>query len=190
MKPPDILEVRILNLRDLKGAPYNPREITPEALDGLTASLRRFGLVEPVVWNKRTRRVVGGHQRIEALRRLKIKRVQAVVVDLSEAEERALNLTLNNPATAGRFTAAVRDVLGEIELASPEMSRELRLPEIRVDEIEARRDRPRFSKIAIPKPPKKVWVLLGIDASKYQEVAGRVEELQKLEGIDAHVKVE
>ena len=183
-------EIRTMRLRDLAPADYNPRDITPEALAGLKASLKRFGPVQTIVWNKRTRRIVGGHQRLKALLALGYKTAGVSVVDLPEAEEKALNLALNNPAIGGHFTDAVKETLGEIKLAAPELAKALRLDEIRIEEIEAPQDRPRFAKIAIPRPPKKVWVLLGIDAGKYQEVAGQVEKLQAMEGVDAHVKVE
>jgi hypothetical protein len=48
------------------GAPYNPRRITDEELLRLRKSLRRFGLVDPVIVNRRSDRIVGGHQRVVA----------------------------------------------------------------------------------------------------------------------------
>ena len=47
---------------ELDPAPFNPRTISSEALDGLYHSVERFGLVELIVWNRRTGHVVGGHQ--------------------------------------------------------------------------------------------------------------------------------
>lgn len=70
---------------------------------GLTASIKRFGLVQPIIVNERTGRVVGGHQRLESLRRLGRKTTEVIMVDLDESEERALNITLNNPAIEGDF---------------------------------------------------------------------------------------
>lgn len=62
--------IKEMKIADLKSAPYNPRTIKPEALAGLKESIKRFGLVQPIVWNRRTKRVVSGHQRIEALKKL------------------------------------------------------------------------------------------------------------------------
>ena len=56
------LAIKRKRLADLDPAPYNPRIITPEALDGLWHSVERFGLVEPVIWSRQTGHVVGGHQ--------------------------------------------------------------------------------------------------------------------------------
>jgi len=84
-----------MDIAGLKPAPYNPRRISDEAMAGLTKSLERFGYVEPVVWNKRSGYVVGGHQRLEVLKKSKVKREHVVVVDLSPTDEKALNITLN-----------------------------------------------------------------------------------------------
>ena len=67
MKSRNLPEIRVMALGALAPAPYNPRAMSKVAAKGLRASLQRFGLVQPIVWNQRTERVVGGHQRIEAL---------------------------------------------------------------------------------------------------------------------------
>ena len=126
--------VKIMDIEKLLDAPYNPRTITNEAFSALTESVRRFGSVQPVVWNKRTNRIVGGHQRVRALRNLGAKRVSVVVVDLDENEERALSITLNNPEAQGTFVAqslvALLDGLeGKLEPVELEA---LRLPELRL----------------------------------------------------------
>lgn len=83
-------------------APYNPRMISDAALAGLAKSLERFGYVEPIVWNKQTGHIVGGHQRFEILKKTE-KKIDCIVVDLDEVEERALNVTLNNQAIQGEW---------------------------------------------------------------------------------------
>ena len=46
---------REMLVADLVPAPYNPREISEPALDGLRASIERWLPFEPIVWNERTR---------------------------------------------------------------------------------------------------------------------------------------
>ena len=58
-----------MKLSDLKPAPYNPRTITPEAVQALQVSLSEFGDISGIVWNKRTKHLVAGHQRLEALKK-------------------------------------------------------------------------------------------------------------------------
>ena len=44
---------------ELKNAPYNPRVIDKHARKRLTAQLKKMGLVDALVWNKRTGNLVG-----------------------------------------------------------------------------------------------------------------------------------
>jgi ParB-like chromosome segregation protein Spo0J len=90
------MEIREVEVKDLKPAPYNPRAISEDALDGLSHSIGEFGLVEPIVWNKRTGHVVGGHQRLKVLEREGAKTTKVVVVDLTPEREKALNVALNS----------------------------------------------------------------------------------------------
>lgn len=82
----------------------NPREITPRALAALVASIRRFGMVVPVVLNRRTGLVVGGHQRIAALLQLGLTEVPVFEGDWSPADARVLNVMLNAREAQGDFT--------------------------------------------------------------------------------------
>lgn len=92
----------------------NPRVITPRAQAALTESLKRFGLVQPIVVGQ-DNRVLGGHQRLEILRREGARDVEIVRVTLdSHAEEEALAIQLNNPSAQGRFSDAIDDVIAGI----------------------------------------------------------------------------
>lgn len=82
-------------IADLKLAEYNPRKIGSKELKALKANLKRFGVVEPIVVNDNTGVVVGGHQRLEALKSLGETEVDVSVVDLNEADEMSLNVALN-----------------------------------------------------------------------------------------------
>jgi DNA modification methylase len=127
-------EIKMMPLADLKPAPYNPRKISPQALKGLTASIKRFGLVQPIVLNRRSGLVVGGHQRIEALKAAGEKDADVVVVDLSPKDERALNVTLNNPAIEGEFTDDLQDLLASLEKEMPQEFAELRMDDLKTDD--------------------------------------------------------
>ena len=83
---------------ELLPAEYNPRkDLKPgdEEYEKLKRSIEEFGYVEPVIWNKKTGRVVGGHQRLKVLIDLGITEVDCVVVEMDEAKEKALNIALN-----------------------------------------------------------------------------------------------
>ena len=86
------------NTKDLLPAEYNPRkDLKPGDVEyeKLKRSISEFGYVEPVIWNKVTGRVVGGHQRLKVLMDMGITEVECVVVELSEEKEKALNIALN-----------------------------------------------------------------------------------------------
>jgi ParB-like nuclease domain len=78
------------------GNPKNPRWMPEQQMEALQASIQQFGLVEPLIVNKTTNRIVGGHQRLTAAKATGgVATLPAVIVELSEAEETALNLSLN-----------------------------------------------------------------------------------------------
>lgn len=83
---------------ELKAAEYNPRkDLKPgdSEYEKLKRSIEEFGYVEPVIWNKRTGTVVGGHQRLKVIKDLGYEEMDCVVVDLDEKKEKALNVALN-----------------------------------------------------------------------------------------------
>src|SRR4051794_13856173 len=102
----EIMELRHLAVAELKPAPYNPRRQlrpTEPAYKKLAASLREFGLVEPLVWNEATGQIVGGHFRLQILQDMGVTDIDVSVVRLSPEREKALNVVLNNREAQGRF---------------------------------------------------------------------------------------
>jgi ParB-like chromosome segregation protein Spo0J len=95
--------VRTMPVGQLVPAPYNPRRIGAKEFGRLKASVAKFGLVQPLVWNERTGHVVGGHQRLRAAVELGYEEVPVSVVRLADAEEKALNVVLNNREAQGRY---------------------------------------------------------------------------------------
>ena len=75
--------------------PANPRRISAAELEALTRSIRAFGLADPVITRREDSLVVGGHQRLLAARKLGMKEVPVVYVDLSLEKARLLNVALN-----------------------------------------------------------------------------------------------
>ncbi|MHC4695472.1 MAG: site-specific DNA-methyltransferase [Planctomycetota bacterium] len=92
------MDVRKIPIDQLNPAPYNPRvNLKPgdPVYERLKRSVDEFGYVEPIVVNRRTNNVVGGHQRLKVLKDLGNKEIDVVFVDLTEEREKALNLALN-----------------------------------------------------------------------------------------------
>jgi DNA modification methylase len=89
------IEIEQVPINDLKPDPANPRRISDQELETLTRSINQFGLVDPIIARREDKKVIGGHQRLIAARRLGYKTVPVVFVDLSLEQARLLNLALN-----------------------------------------------------------------------------------------------
>lgn len=92
------MRIERMPLSRIVPADYNPRkDLQPgdPEFEKLRRSISEFGLVEPLVFNERTGRLVGGHQRLKVLHVSGVTEVEVSVVDLDEDQERALNLALN-----------------------------------------------------------------------------------------------
>ena len=89
--------VKIQNVDPAKLTPadYNPRTISEHQAEALKRSLDRWGFVEPIVANKRTGRIVGGHQRLDGALALALPSVPVHWIDVDESSEKALNIALN-----------------------------------------------------------------------------------------------
>jgi ParB-like chromosome segregation protein Spo0J len=105
-------------LGELRPAPYNPRvplAPTDRRYRKLRRSLERFGLVEPLVWNRQTGHVVGGHQRLQILKELGHAEAPVAIVDLPLEQEKTLNVVLNNrEAQSDWDLTRLRDLLAEL----------------------------------------------------------------------------
>lgn len=124
-------EISDIKLSDIKPAPYNPREISNEALSGLRHSLEKFGYVDLMVVNKRNMRVISGHQRYKILQAEGVETVTAILVDVDEVQEQAMNVTLNNQEIAGYWTAALIPLLERLRNEAADDYLNLRLKNLR-----------------------------------------------------------
>jgi DNA modification methylase len=124
------LKIQTMKVAELTPADYNPRTISDEALNGLTSSLAEFGTVQPIIWNKRTKRIVGGHQRAKALEQMGETETEVVVVSIPAAKEKALNIALNNPAIAGEFSDGLQALLTQVQGDDLDLFTNLRLDEL------------------------------------------------------------
>tara|TARA_B100001250_G_C19794106_1_gene787963 strand:- start:64 stop:555 length:492 start_codon:yes stop_codon:yes gene_type:complete len=81
-------------VKNLNPASYNPRQISSKQYKDLKESIKKFGLVDPIIVNK-DNTVIGGHQRLKVCKELKYIEIDCVMLDLSKEEERELNIRLN-----------------------------------------------------------------------------------------------
>jgi ParB-like chromosome segregation protein Spo0J len=88
-------EYKIIKLKDVKVAGYNPRKISSDEMEKIKASLKEFGCVRPLVINCATNHLIAGHQMLEAAKQLGWKELPYMEVSLSLSQEKTLNVTLN-----------------------------------------------------------------------------------------------
>lgn len=89
------LSVKQLPIDKLVPDPRNPRRIDDDELERLTRSVQEFGFVAPIIARQADHRVIGGHQRLLAARRLGMTKVPVVLVDLTAEQADLLNIALN-----------------------------------------------------------------------------------------------
>lgn len=97
-------ETATIERKQLRGAPYNPRTIDDANRARLKDKLASVGLVNTLVWNRRTGNLVSGHQRLSIIDELEGRDDYSLVVsvvDVDEREEKELNVFLNNASAQG-----------------------------------------------------------------------------------------
>ncbi len=134
------MKLEKISLVDLNPAEYNPRKISDQELLKLENSINEFGLVDPIIINLKNNKIIGGHQRYEALYNkytadndfqpelnlIRLGDIGWVFEDTelkisSEAQEKALNLALNK--ISGEWdTVKLQPLLEEIQLSNLDIS--------------------------------------------------------------------
>jgi hypothetical protein len=113
------MEIVRKRLEELVPADYNPRKDLQEAdkeYQDIKNGIQNFGLVVPLIMNKRTGNLVNGHQRLKVLKDLGYTEVEVSIVDMDETKEKALNLALSR--IDGDFDGkALTNVLAEVRAA-------------------------------------------------------------------------
>ena len=91
--------IKKFRIDDLNPASYNPRKMLKpgdKEFTKLENSIKNFGYVELIVVNTANNNtVISGHQRLSVLKHLGEEEVECVVVELNEADEKALNVAMN-----------------------------------------------------------------------------------------------
>lgn len=97
--PKDRLTVIPVPIGSLRSAEYNPRKHSDKQMRDLMESVRKFGMVDPIIANSAKSRknvVIGGHFRLEAAKKLGMAEVPVVYLNIPDIEkEKELNLRLN-----------------------------------------------------------------------------------------------
>jgi ParB-like chromosome segregation protein Spo0J len=99
-----------LPIKSLKEHPKNPRQIKKDQFDRLSNMIDKFGLIDkPIINTDMT--IIGGHQRIRALKKKKIKTVECWVADRELLDEEVDELCIGLNLHQGSFDY---DLLGNL----------------------------------------------------------------------------
>lgn len=172
------MQIEMMDINEINVAKYNPREIFPHQFTGLCESIKKFGLTQPLIVNKLTNTLVSGCQRLKAAEHLGFTQVPVTFVELSEAEEKALNITMNNKAIEGEFTEGLKDIIADIKISLgddyifdlnlEDTLKDLELPEIDevVEDVEEKNENKKlFVRVEVENEDEQIAL--------YQELTGR-----------------
>lgn len=102
------LNIVYKKIDELRPSGYNPKKCSPKQEADIEQSIKKFGLIDPIIVNVNEERkniIVGGHQRTRIAKKLGIDVVPCVEVNLNEEQEKELNIRLS------KNTASIDDAL-------------------------------------------------------------------------------
>lgn len=168
-----------MKVSQLKLNKKNPRKISPDQMEKLKASIQKFPKMmslRPIVYDPDTMEVLGGNQRLLAIRALGMKEIPDDWVksadELTEKEKREFIIRDNIQAGDWDFEileAEFSDFLDSIEQMG------LDLPEIMSQDID--------EKEQIIVPIKQVHYLVSVPLDKVLDAKSLISELKKIDGV-------
>lgn len=93
------LKIAQISIDEIRLSEYNPRKHSEEQADQLKESIKRFGMVEPVICNSNPGRynvLIGGHFRLVIAKKLGYDKVPVIYINIADInKEKELNIRLN-----------------------------------------------------------------------------------------------
>ncbi len=94
--------LKVFSIKQLNNHPKNPRQINKQQNQHLTDLIAKFGLIEkPIVNLDMT--IIGGHQRVKILKKMKVKEVECWVPDQQIEQEDIDHLCIGLNLNQGKF---------------------------------------------------------------------------------------
>lgn len=102
--------IEIIDINEIRPAPYNPRKINFEEFETLKQSLHQVGFVIPVLVNRANNVIIAGHQRTKAARAIGITHVPAIKIDnVAYGDEIKFNQMHNGVDEQQGYNATISD---------------------------------------------------------------------------------
>jgi ParB-like chromosome segregation protein Spo0J len=188
---PRDMEILRVPIDSLHPDPDNPRSHDDRNVALIASSLHDHGQAEPLVVQAGTRRVIGGHGRIEAMRQLGWEECNVVELDLNDLQARALAIRLNRTAETAGWASGLAEALEALEADGYDPAT-LGFSPGEVDALFAGAETVGGAPAPAPVPlktldakpmPKMAWVLVGIPVRRYGEIDRQVRALAAVPGI-------
>ena len=96
-------EFMVMDPHELAPNVKNPRKHPQKQRHALHESLEQLGWIKPLIWNKRTERLIDGHARREEAIEEGIMEVPVFIVDLDESQELAAIAALDRITTMAKY---------------------------------------------------------------------------------------
>lgn len=128
---------RRVALDSLHPDPANARKHDERNIAAISASLRQFGQVEPLVVQASTGKVIGGNGRLEAMRKDGATHADVVELDIDDTQATALGIALNRIIDVGaKYVPGYQ--LRYVYFLDPAYRAKLSVPEVAFSEIQKR----------------------------------------------------
>jgi len=94
---------------EVTGSEYNPRAITPEALEALQRSIRRFGMVKPLIVNASNNVITAGHQRKKAATAIGLTHLPCIRINSPNLQDEILFNLMHNSIETSKTTVRIEE---------------------------------------------------------------------------------
>lgn len=102
MTSPINWNLQVLPIKSLKDHPKNPRQIDKTQMQHLENLIKKFGLIDKPIVNK-DMTIIGGHQRVKVLKKMRAKTVECWVPDVQLEQEDIDHLCIGLNLNQGSF---------------------------------------------------------------------------------------
>ena len=94
---------------DVSGSEYNPRSITEDALKALQYSIKRFGMVKPLIINSSNNVITAGHQRKKAATAIGLKYLPCIRITSPNLQDEILFNLMHNSIETSKTAVHLED---------------------------------------------------------------------------------
>jgi len=182
------LEQLLIDIGDVLQDPRNPR--TTISLQPLITSILEYGIRKPIVVNRMDKMIEAGHQTYLAVKQLGGKQIPVVWVDDDRARAIGFNISDNRTSeVVAEWDESALNSLIE-EFGQEENFLAIGFEDKVIEELAGSNTRDIYIKEIDIRKVERVWVLVGIEQARYNEIQVQMEEVGRVNGIVMYTTTE